>query len=143
MFNHIEVDCDCILEEEAIHQDHLLCDQSQPNKTVFRAKITTYQLTHNDMLIIMQNMVRSRRLMLDDSTVLTLDNSCPVEISSFNDPLCAQPITDNVKESKTQYKKSSPTAAIVGSVIPIVMAIVVAIFVLVLMLYWRNKLKNR
>ena len=81
--------------------------------------------------------------MLDDSTVLTLDSSCPVEILSFNDPLCVQPITDNVKESKTQSKKSSPTAAFVGSVIPIVVAIVVAVFVLVLMLYWRNKLKNR
>ena len=143
MLDHLALECDCTLEEEAIDQDHLLCDQLQSNKTVFRAEISTYQLTHNDLLIIVQNMVSSGRLILDDSTIFRLDNSCPVEISSFNDPLCAQPTTDSVEESKAKSKKSSPTAAIVGSVVPIVMAIIVVILVLILMLYWRTKVKNR
>ena len=129
-----------MLEEEAIDQVHLLCDQSQLDKTVFRAEIITYQLTRDDLLIIIQNMVTGRRLLtLDESTVFRLDDNCPVEISSFSDPLCAGPIIDSVEDQETKSKKSSPTAAIVSSITAILVVILLLIFAIVLVLYWRAK----
>ena len=128
-----------MLEEEAIDQGHLLCDQSQLDKTVFRAEIMTYQLTRDDLLIIIQNMVTGRRLTLDESTVFRLDDNCPVEISSFSDPLCAGPIIDSVENQETKSKKNSPTAAIVSSITAILIVILLLIFAIVLVLYWRAK----
>ena len=128
-----------MLEEEAIDQGHLLCDQSQLDKTVFRAEIMTYQLTRDDLLIIIQNMVTGGRLMLNESTVFRLDDSCPVEISSFSDPLCAAPITSSVEDEETKSNKSSPTAAIVGSITTILVIILLLTLGIVLVLYWRTK----
>ena len=126
-----------MLEEGAIDQSHLLCDQSQSNTTVFRAEIVTYQITSDDLLTIIQNLVNGGRLMLNDSTVVRLDNSCPVKISSFNDPLCTTLTTESVED--TESNKSSPTAAIIGFVTAITILIVLLIFIILLMLYWRMK----
>ena len=128
-----------MLEEEAIDQGHLLCDQSQLNKTVFRAEIMTYQLTRDDLLIIIQNMVTGRRLMINESTVFRVDESCPVEIASFSDPLCTGLITDSIEDQETKSNKSSPTAAIVGSITTILVVVLLLIFSIVLVLYWRTK----
>lgn len=136
----VKMECNCMFEEEAINQDHLLCDHSQLNKTVFRAEIVTYQLTRDDLLIIIQNMVTGGRVFLNETTVFRLDNSCPVEISSFSDPLCASPTTDSVGVEETQSNKSPSTAAIAGSVTAVVIAIILlVIFAILLMLFCRTK----
>ena len=139
MFNHIEKECDCTLEEDAIDQDHLLCDQLQLNKIVFRAKIATNQLARDNLFTIIQSLVTAGRLMLNNSTIFRLDNSCPVKVSSLNDPLCAPSITDNVEDGEIQSNTSSPTAVIAGIVVATIVGIVLLLFVLLLMLYWRTK----
>ena len=134
----IKMECDCVLEDGAIDQEHLLCDHSQLNETVFRAQITTHQLTRNDLLTIIQHLVTTGRLVLNASTVVRLDDSCPVEISSFTDPLCTVPTNDQSKG--TQSDDGVPTEAIIGSVIAVIIIIILllASFVL-LMLYQRNR----
>lgn len=139
VFDHIVKECDCIIEEEAIDQDHLVCDRSQLNIIVFRAKIATHQLTRDNLFTIIQSLVTAGRLMLSDSTILRLDNSCPVEISSLNDPVCTSPITENVEDEETQSNENSPTAIIAGIVVATIVVIVMLLFVLLLMLYWRTK----
>ena len=137
MFNLIKAQCNCALEEEALDQDHLLCDQSQLDNTVFRAEITTNQLAHDDLLVIIQNVIASGRLMLNESRVFTLDNTCPIEISSFSDSLCVVPVSDNIETESNN--KSSPTGAIVGSITTIFIIILLLIAGIVLVLYWRSK----
>lgn len=135
---HIEKECDCSLEEGAIDQEVLLCDDSQANTTVFRAEIVTYLITSDDLLIIIQNMVAGKRLKLNESMYFRLDNSCPVAISSFNDPLCSTaPFTNNGNEDE---ETKSPTAAIIGSIIAVIIIIIVLIvFILLIVLYRRGK----
>ena len=130
-----------MLEEEAIDQGHLLCDQSQLDKTVFRAEIMTYQLTRDDLLIIIQNMITGGRLTLNESTVFRVDDSCPVEILSFSDPLCvAIPTTGSAEGTDTKSDKSFPIAAIIGSIIGVIaILILLMIFFLLLVLYRRGK----
>ena len=130
-----------MLEEEAIDQGHLLCDQSQLDKIVFRAEIMTYQLTRDDILIIIQNMVTGRRLMINESTVFRVDESCPVEILSFNDPLCVTiPTTSGAGGTDAQSDESLPVAAIVGSIIGVIaLLILLMVFFLLLVLYRRGK----
>ena len=128
-----------MLEEEVIAQEHLLCDNSQLDKAVFRAEILTYQLTHDDLLIIVQNMVTGGRLMLNESTVFRLDDNCSVEISSFTDPLCAAPITNGIEDKETKSNKSSPTAAVVASITTILIITIILILAIVLILYRRTK----
>ena len=136
----IQEECDCVLEEKVIAQEHLLCDQLQLNKTVFRAEIMTYQLTRDDLLIIVQNMVTGGRLMLNESTVFRIDDSCPVEISSFSDPLCAVPITNGVEDRETDSDETFPIAAIVGSIIGVIaILILLVVLLLLLVLYRRGK----
>jgi len=141
VFDLIKMECDCELEG-AIDQDHLLCDQSQLNKTVFRAEIVTYQLTSDELRIIIENMVTAGRLMVNESTAITLDNSCPVEISSFNDPPCIVKIPDNeqasVEESETQTN-SSHIGIIIGSIMAVVAVILLLIAVLLVVMYWKTK----
>ena len=139
MFGYIEKECNCVLKEEAIDQDHLLCDQSQSNNTVFRAKLATNQLTHEHLLMIIQSLVTGGRLTLNDSTVLRLDSSCPVKISTFNDPLCTSSAITNNVEDEMQSNKSPPIAEIVGIVVAIIVTVVLLVFVLLLVLYWRTK----
>ena len=134
------MECNCELEQEAVDQEHLLCDQSQPNETVFRAEITTYQLTRDDLLIILQNMITGGKLMINESSFFRLDDSCPVEIASFNDPLCVTPTTKTVKSQETVSNKGGiPTGAIVGSIIAILIIIILMILGILFILYWRNK----
>ena len=130
-----------MLEEEAINQGHLLCDQSQLDKTLFRAEIMTYQLTRDDLLIIIQNMVTGRRLTLDESTVFRVDDNCPVEITSFNDPLCvAVPTTGGAEGTDTKSNESLPVAAIIGSIVGVIaLLILLTVFFLLLVLYRRGK----
>lgn len=138
MSDLIRKECNCKLEEEAIDQDHLLCDHSQLNKTVFRAEIVTYQLTSDDLLIILQNMVTGGRLMLNESTVIELDTNCPVKISSLSDPLCGALMTtsDNVEVQQT---KSSPLAIIIGSIVAVIIIIILLVFLTLLVLYRRSR----
>ena len=132
--------CNCILEEEAIYQDHLLCDQSSSNKTVFRAKIATNQLARDQLLMIIQRLVTGGRLTLNDSTIVRLDNSCPVEISSFNDPLCTSSvIIDNIEDGESQSNESLSIAHIAGIVVAIIVLVALLVFVLLLILYWKTK----
>jgi len=139
------MECDCELEEGAIDQDHLLCDQSQLNKTVFRAEIVTYQLTSDELLIIIENMVTAGRLMVNESTVITLDRSCPIKLLSFNDPVCAITTTDNVENRETQTSNnndddSSSIGIIIGSICAVIIFIILLIiFFSLLIFYWRYK----
>ena len=134
------MECDCVLEQEAIDQEHLLCDQSQLNKTVFRAEITTYQLTRDDLLIILQNMITSGKLTINESTFFVLDNSCPVEIALFDDPLCMPPTTGNAGATEAKSDESFPVAAIIGLIIGIITIVaLLMIFLLLLALYRRSK----
>ena len=134
------MECDCVLEQEVIDQDHLLCDQSQLNKTVFRAEITTYQLTRDDILIILQNMIIGGKLVINESTFFLLDDSCPVEITSYDDPLCMPPTTGSAGATETKSDESFPVAAIIGLIIGVItIAVLLMIFLLLLALYRRSK----
>ena len=141
VFYHIEKECDCLLEEGAIDKDVLLCDHLQINTTVFRAEIVTYQITSDDLLIIIQNMIAGGKIKFNESTYFRLDNSCPVGISSFSDPLCSTaPITDNGNDEDDETK--SPTVAIISSIIAVIVIIIVLLVLFVLLLLYRRGRKR-
>lgn len=147
VFYHIEKECDCSLEEGAIDKDILLCDHSQVNTTMFRAEIVTYQITSDDLLIIVQNMVAGGKMKFNESTYFTLDNSCPVKISSFNDPLCSTaPITDNNGDNDDgedeDEETNSPTVAIISSIIAVIVIIIVLLVLFVLLVLYRRGRKR-
>ena len=142
VFYHIEKECDCLLEEGAIDQDVLLCDHLQINATVFRAEIVTYQITSDDLLIIIQNMIAGGKMKFNESTYFRLDNSCPVGISSFSDPLCSTaPITDSGDDDDEDETKS-PTIAIIGSIIAVIVIIIVLLVLFILLVLYRRGRKR-
>ena len=127
-----------MLENGVIEQDHLLCDRSDPSATVYRAILSTAVLTKPMLSEIMQDIV-ARGVFMDNTTSATVDQTCPVVIRSFSDPICdstADSVTDR-EESNSSNNGVAIALAGIGAVIALVAMVIV--LVIAVMVYRRHK----
>ena len=139
--SYIERSCQCTLEDGAIEQDHLLCDQTEPSTTVYRAKVTTASLKTPALAAIIESIVAQGVLMGNNiATRVSIDKTCPVVIRSFSDPVC-DPTTSSVAGNESGSKSNNDGLVIALAGIGALIALIVLLIVLVSMvlLYRRHK----
>jgi len=132
-----------MLEDGVIEQDHLLCDRLDPSATVYRAKLSTAVLTKPMLSEIMEGIV-ARGVFMDNSTSANVDQTCPVVIRSFSDPICdstTNGVTDR-EESGSSNNGVAIALAGIGAVIALIAMLIVLVIAVMVYLRHKRRYKN-
>lgn len=141
--------CQCNFETDYITDDSIICDETALSKLTYRGRITTFQnISSNQLISIIQEWIDTAPTVPYSLAVISFDSSCPVEISSFDVPLCGtqfsttsittsiSPTSSSVPATSNTAQSSSivaPVSAVVGVLLiaGLVLAIVIVLVVLV------------
>ena len=96
--------CSCSIDANSISDRKLSCPEELKD-VVFRARMHSTQEANNSILISqLETWVMSGVSMVVQSVRLNIDPTCPVEISSFDDPLCPRITPEPPSESPTMTR---------------------------------------
>ncbi|XP_019853876.1 PREDICTED: hemicentin-1-like [Amphimedon queenslandica] len=141
--------CQCNFESDYITDDRIICDETALSKITYRGRITTFKnISSNQLISIMQEWIDTAPTVPYSLAVISFDSSCPVEIDSFDVPLCGtqlsitsittsiSPTSSSVPATSNTAQSSSivaPVSAVVGVLLiaGLVLAIVIVLIVLV------------
>ncbi len=126
-------DCRCTLSSDYFTDGSFSCDSKEETHAIYRAKLSSTDATSSSKFIeILQGWVTSGRASLTlDNLQLYLDQSCEVEINSFNDPLCSY-------EGPSTKPPDKETAGLMasdsGNNTIVIVAVIVGVFALLFVL---------
>ena len=121
--------CDCVYTQDLLDNEQLLCDQSRPMLAVYRAEIASTNISSHDVVAIIEQWASEGATYTEEVFIVTFDPTCPVRITSTNDPVC---------ETSSSNGGSNATAIVATVVVIILVFIAILIFVIGLG-WWRYR----
>ena len=120
--------CQCGFSRETFHNIDATagfqCFENSPTAVTFRGEIGPALAANSPQLIsYLEQWVATDPTIIVLSTRLSVDSSCSVEISDFNDPECS--------DMSTTVPSTKATGAIIGGVVGGVVVILIAVLALV------------
>ena len=123
---------------DRIRNGGFLCFPSSPNAVTYRAELHgTLKASVPDLIEDITQWLSSGASISVQFQLLTIDKSCTVAISSFNENECRNTVTEN-EGSTTQN-----TGAVVGVAIGVIIAIAVAITIIILVIVILHRKSHR
>jgi len=111
----------------------------EPTVTVYRAKLTTAVLTMQKVTAIIESIIVSRGVLMDNTAMnVVINKTCPVVITSFSDPVCDL-TTDAAVNTEEESKKNGVVIAVASIAAFIALVALVIVLVLLVLVYRRHK----
>ena len=107
----------CGFSKKFLNGEELICEEDNPLQVVYRAHIIDYaSLSSSELVDIIEQWVMGGATATTDlGVVVAFDASCPVSITSTNDPVCQQPSTIGV----------SNTIVLIGALVGTVLVLII------------------
>ena len=124
----------CGFSKKFLNREELICEEDNPLQVVYRAHIIDYaSLSSSELVDIIEQWVMGGATATTDlGVVVAFDASCPVSITSTNDPVCQQPSTIGV----------SNTIVLIGALVGTGLALIIfALLIIAVVVVF--KLRNR
>ena len=93
-------------------------------------------MSSNELVTIIEQWILSNPSVRSGPAIVTFDTSCPVSITSTNDPFCSNPLNPSTESS-------SAVVPAVSSVIVIVVLVVIIVVVVVLVLLYLKRNRSK
>ena len=111
--------CDCVYTQDLFDNEQLLCDQSRPLLAVYRAEIaSTNMISSHDVVAIIEQWASESATYTEEVFIVTFDSTCPVRITSTNDPVCEMSSSNG----------GSNATAIVATVVVIILVFIATVY---------------
>ena len=135
--NEIVEHCACPLSTADVFSDTISCDNT--GHVIYRAGLaTSTQLDAEKIRTILNEWFAQTSMLSVDGSVLQVDQSCPLILSSFNDTICGSTSDMSPDVDSTSDQNVVPLlAGIVGGII--VGAVIITIMVVILVVKCRGK----
>ena len=135
MVEELREQCQCDFQEDGIANAGFRCFPESPAAVTFRAKISeSLSLSATQLVSVLEAWVSSGDMVLVQTQLLSVDNSCAAFISSFSEEECIRPSTP----------ASGTNTTLVSVVVPVVIVLVIAaIAVLIALLVFRRRMKKK
>ena len=126
--------CGCPLSSANVFDDIISCDNT--GHVIYRAEVTTStQLDIEEIRSVLDEWFTQTSSLTVDGNVLQVDRSCPLILTSFDDPICRT--TTSPDSSNSNQNVVPLLAGIIGGII--FGAVIVTILAVVLMVKCRGK----
>ena len=118
---------------DRIRNGGFLCFPSSPESVTYRAELHgTLKASVPDLIEDITEWLSSSASISVQFQLLTIDSSCSVAITSFNENECRNTVTEN--EGSTTSDSQNYTGVVVGVAIGVIIAIAVAITIIILVI---------
>ena len=118
---------------DRIRNEGFQCFPSSPDAVTYRAELHgTLEATVPDLIEDITQWLSSGASISVQLQRLTIDSSCSVAITSFNENECRNTVTEN--EGSTTSVSQNYTGVVVGVAIGVIVAIAVAITIIILVI---------
>ena len=127
--------CQCDFQKSYISPAVLLCDQEEPTRIVYRARIASYgNHSANQLVGYIEDWVKEGATITTGVSLVMFDSDCPVRIGDVSDPVC----TPTLSPSAPLTVVVIATCVIVAA-IAVLVTIAVIIIILVCLIKQKNK----
>ena len=132
--NDIAEHCGCPLSSANVFDDGISCDNA--GHVIYRAGVTTSaQLNAEELSSVLDEWFTQTSMLTVDGSILQVDRSCPLILTSFDDPICRT--TTSPDSSNSEQNVVPLLAGIIGGII--IGAVIVTILAVILVVKCRGK----
>ena len=121
--------CGCVYTQDLFDNEQLLCDQSRPMLAVYRAEIaSTNMISSHDVVAIIEQWASESATYTEEVLIVTFDSTCPVRITSTNDPVC-----------EMSSSNGGSNATITATVVVIILVFIAILIFVIGLAWWRYR----
>ena len=143
--NELNQQCQCGLGVDQITAAGFKCFPESPTAVTFRAEISgSLQLSASELARFLEAWVSSGAVVLVQAQILTIDDTCDVIISSFNEGECRSVV--GTAGTTAALGTAGTTAALIGGVVAGALVLVLLLTIVVstaLLVLWKRKRKAK
>ena len=113
---HVGNECQC---NTSVNQSHFLCSEQNHNDITFRASIiSNFDAEANKITEFVQAWINSQvQVTIHEEVFSIKEDGCPIEISSFDDPLCIGTMSSSLSNHIVIGITSAAAATVVAALI--------------------------
>lgn len=134
ILNEITEHCACPLTAVDVFSDNISCDDN--DHVIYRVGLATSMELHAEEIhTVLNEWITQTSTLVVNGSLLLVDHTCPLILSSFNDPICS---STSAASPDVDSKNFIPLLAVIISFI-VIGGVFIIILVIILMIKCRGK----